>query len=37
MISHISKRFISKFSGAALMLVALLGTIYNAHDLLRLL
>lgn len=37
MISHISKRFISKFSGTALMLVALLGTIYNAHDLIRLL
>ena len=37
MADHISNRLIAKLSGAALMLVALLGTIYNARDLIRLL
>jgi threonine/homoserine/homoserine lactone efflux protein len=37
LVSHVSQRLISRCSGAALLLVALLGTIYNTRDLLRLL
>ncbi|WP_421568647.1 LysE family translocator [Stenotrophomonas sp. PD6] len=35
--SYLSQRLISRCSGAALLLVALLGTIYNTRDLLRVL